>query len=421
MNAGVNSLKVLPVEFQLLKFSPEPWTPEDTLTWVQVMSMDLCANWEQELTRGEMLEKVSPEVAELLHLYQHEGACTIPPGESSKLVLDGLRELFEEARAFLPNGGLPGGSNAWVISGARTYSGKPMLANDPHLVGRVPSVWYESRLVAQELDVKGASFPGVPFIVIGSSPRVSWGITNSYADTQDLYMERFSPEDSSLYETENGWGKVEVRRERIVVRGAEDHVEEVECTRHGPILFRSKSMGLALRWMNFEPSHPVQTLHGMNLATNNSEFKEALRTWQAPSSNFVFADADGNIGYIMAGQVPMRKKGTGLTPVPGWNGQYEWDGIIPFEELPQADNPACGYIVTANNPVVGAEYPYHLTWDWMSSTRAERIEELLLSQPKFEAEDFVSMQVDVHCATVWTAARRNLIPNIQCQLDHRQH
>ena len=405
VNAGINSLKVLPVEFQLLKFSPQPWTPEDTLAWIQVMSMDLCANWEQELTRGEMLEKVSPEVAELLHLYQREGACTVPPGESSKLVLDGLRELFQEARGFLPNSGLPGGSNAWVVSGSRTRSGKPLLASDPHLVGRVPSIWYESRLVSPELDVRGASFPGVPFIVIGSSPKVGWGVTNSYADTQDLYMERFSPDDPALYQTENGWERVSVRRERIVVRGAEDHVEEVECTRHGPILFRSKSLGLALCWMNFEPSHPVQTLYQMNSATNCSQFKEALRTWQAPSSNFVFADADGNIGYIMAGQVPMRKKGTGLTPVPGWSGEYEWDGVIPFEELPQADNPACGYIVTANNPVVGPEYPYHLTWDWMSSTRAERIEELLLSQPQFEVEDFVSMQVDVHCATGLRFAR----------------
>jgi len=335
VNAGINSLKVLPVEFQLLKFSPQPWTPEDTLAWIQVMSMDLCANWEQELTRGEMLEKVSPEVAELLHLYQREGACTVPPGESSKLVLDGLRELFQEARGFLPNSGLPGGSNAWVVSGSRTRSGKPLLASDPHLVGRVPSIWYESRLVSPELDVRGASFPGVPFIVIGSSPKVGWGVTNSYADTQDLYMERFSPDDPALYQTENGWERVSVRRERIVVRGAEDHVEEVECTRHGPILFRSKSLGLALCWMNFEPSHPVQTLYQMNSATNCSQFKEALRTWQAPSSNFVFADADGNIGYIMAGQVPMRKKGTGLTPVPGWSGEYEWTASFRLKSSPR--------------------------------------------------------------------------------------
>lgn len=221
----------------------------------------------------------------------------------------------------------------------------------------------------------------------------------------DLYIEKFSSDNQDLYQTENGWMGITRRTEIIPIKGKESHLETVEGTRHGPLLARTKESGIALRWMNYEPANPVETLLKMNLAGSTAEFKEALRTWQAPSSNFVFADASGNIGYLMAGQVPKRKKGTGLTPVPGWDGKYEWDGLIPFEELPQADNPECGYIVTANNPVVGNDYPHHLSWDWMGSARAERIEELLLAQPKFSVEEFVEMQVDVHCSTGLRFAR----------------
>lgn len=397
VNAALKGLRNLPLEFRLLKLTPEPWRLIDTLVWVQVMSMDLCSNWEQELLRGRLLGKLGTDGARLLHLFPRDATRTMPSRQLDDQVFQGLWNLYEEAKEYLPNGGLPGGSNAWVVSGKRTQSGHAMLANDPHLIGRLPSVWYESRLQAPDIDVQGVSFPGVPFVVIGSNKGVAWGITNSYADTQDLCLEKFL--DHQTYQTEEGPQTLQIVVEEIRVKGRESHREEVAITRNGPVLFRDQDSGLSLRWMNFQGSNPVATLHSMNLAKDCSEFKEALRSWQAPSSNFVFADTLGSIGYLMAGQVPIRKKGSGLTPVPGWTDEYAWEGVIPFEELPQDDNPDRGYIVTANNPVVGSDFPHHISWDWMNPVRAQRIEEMLLAQSKLNTDDFRGMQMDVRCLT----------------------
>jgi penicillin amidase len=399
VNEGIASLRHLPAEFRLLKFKPEPWEILDSLTWIEVMSMDLCSNWEQELLRGRILEKLGPRGARLLHLFNERPTSTVPPRAEAPDVMAGLWKLYEEAKSYLPNGGFPGASNAWVVSGSRTKSGSPLLANDPHLVGRVPCIWYESYLKAPGLDVRGACFPGVPLVVIGANSKLGWGITNNYADTQDLYVERYHPQEQGLYETEDGYRQVEVVEERIEVKGGETQLERVEITRHGPVLFRNETLGLALRWKNFEPSHPVETLLKLNCSDSVAEFKSALKGWQAPSSNFLYADVEGNIGYCMAGHVPKRKKGSGLTPVPGWNGEFEWEGEIPFEELPQIDNPECGYLVTANNPAAGPDYPHYLTWDWMGSARAQRIEELLLAREEVDVPYFEQMQTDVHCST----------------------
>lgn len=397
VNAGRTAMGWrLPLEFRLLGFSPQAWTVLDSLTWIQVMSMDLCANWEQELLRAKLLARVGPVGAGLLHLFTRDGTVTVPQLQGAEKLFDRLSELYDEAKEFLPNAGVPGGSNAWVVSGRRSHSGKPLLASDPHLMGRVPSVWHEIHLKAPNLDVQGASFPGLPLVVIGHNQKVAWGVTNSFADTQDLYMERFSPEDPNLVETEAGYVPVTTFVETIEVKDGDPVQEEVQVTRHGPILVRSELGALALKWVNYEPSHPVATLLAMNQAGSAREFKEALRTWQAPSNNFVYADVDDNIGYLMAGHIPVRKNGTGLTPVPGWDGEWEWTSTIPFEELPGVDNPECGYLVTANNPVVDSSFPYHITWDWQGSTRASRIEKLLTARPKHGPDDFERMQLDFH-------------------------
>lgn len=398
VNAGRRSLGWrLPIEFRLVGARPSEWTVTDSLSWIQVMSMDLCANWEQELLRGKILAKLGPAGANFLHLWAKDGAIASLPGlEGAGKLFDRLSELYDEAKSFFPNAGEPGASNAWAVAGSRSASGRPVLASDPHLVGRVPSIWHEIHLVAPGLDVCGVSFPGLPLVVIGHNSKVSWGITNSYADTMDLFIERFHPEDPDLVETENGYVPVEKFLEEIEVKGGESLVEEVRVTRHGPVLVETDFGALALRWVNFEPSHPVATLLAMNQAESASEFKQALRGWQAPSSNFVYADIEGNIGYLMAGHVPIRKKGTGLTPVPGWSGEWEWESTIPFEELPGVDNPACGYVVTANNPVVDASYPHHISWDFLGSARANRIERLLRETAQHDLDSFTAIQMDLH-------------------------
>ena len=355
-----------------------------------------CSNWEQELLRGKILARVGPAGASLLHLFTRDGTITVPHLSGAAKLYDRLSELYDEAKTYLPNSGLPGGSNAWVVDGRRSASGKPLLASDPHLMGRVPSVWHEVHLVAPNLDVQGVSFPGLPMVVIGHNQKVAWGVTNSFADTQDLYMERFHPDNPNLVETEAGFVPLQSFQETILVKDGQPVIEEVQVTRHGPILIRSEMGALSLKWVNYEPSHPVATLLAMNQAGSAAAFKEALRQWQAPSNNFVYADVEGNIGYLMAGHIPVRKKGSGLTPVPGWDGEWEWTSIIPFEELPGVDNPECGYVVTANNPVVDSSFPYHITWDWQGSSRATRIESLLLARESHTLDNFQRMQMDSH-------------------------
>lgn len=397
VNAGVASLgRRLPLEFRLLRVKPQAWTPLDSLSWVQVMSMDLCANWEQELIRGKILDKLGAQGASLLHLLTDEAALTLPPGTRAGPVLESLSSLYEKARGYMPNGGFPGASNGWVVGGQRSASGQPLLANDPHLVGRAPAVWYELRVEAPGLDVQGAGFPGLPLVVVGHNKDLAWGITNSFADTQDLFFERFDPERPDFYETEDGWEQAQVLEESIRVKGGETVVERITVTRHGPVLTREGDMGLALGWVNFEPSNPFQTILAMNSAQSAEQFREALRTWQAPSSNFVFADTQGNIGYLMAGDIPIRRNGSGLVPVPGWSGEYEWEGRIPFEELPQIMNPESGFVVTANNPVVGHDFKHHITWDWMGPWRAQRIEDLILAEEHHTADSFLKIQLDMH-------------------------
>lgn len=400
--AGVNAAIAergwrLPLEFWLSWHKPAPWQPIDCLTWIYVMASDLCSNWEQELLRGRLLAAVGPERAAELHLVEQEAVATLPPGGKATLY-EGLADLYREARLYLPNGGLPGGSNAWVVAGRKSKSGRPLVASDPHLVGRLPSVWHEAHLEAPGLKVFGASLPGVPLVIIGHSDQVAWGVTNSFADVEDLYLEEL---DGDRYRIGSSWLDCGVVEEVIKVRGGPPQTERVTLTRHGPLLYREGDQGLALRWVAYDSAHPIATLLAMNQAPNAEVFYQALEGWHAPSLNVVFGDRFGTIGYSMVGTVPVRARGTGLAPVPGGDGEYEWVGTIPFEELPHAFNPETGYLVTANNPVL-SRHGHHLSWDFMGSARAGRIEELLLAKERLDAADFAAIQTD----TVSLNARR---------------
>ncbi len=387
----------LPPEFWMLWLRPEPWTPLDCLTWIQIMSMDLATNWQQELLRGQVLGQLEPEQAAAIHL-QHSGSPSVLPDEPAwRVALDGLVEQYHEAKGYLPNGGAPGASNAWVVSGERSRSGAPLLAADPHLVGRVPGIWYEVRLECPGLNCSGVTLAGFPLVIIGRNADVAWGVTNAYADTEDLFLERFESPESNRYETEDGWREAEIVEEWVMDSSRGQHVEHVLSTRHGPVLFRGEEYGLALKSVSFHPSHPVRTLLAMNRATNAEEFHQALRGWQIPASNFIFADRHGSIAYCLAGEIPMRKRGNGLTPVPGWSGEYEWVGAIPFEELPFVKDPECGYLISANNPAVGGDFAHFLSWDWLSGARAERIEELVTALESATADDFRAFQLDTEC------------------------
>ncbi|GAC1400402.1 MAG: hypothetical protein NVSMB49_12630 [Ktedonobacteraceae bacterium] len=341
--------------------------------------------------------------------YDAKHPLIIPSGVAYQGVNLGLLEQYEQLKN-LSGFGMLGGSNNWVVDGTMTETGAPILCNDPHLGQAAPSIWYECHLVAGDINVVGASFPGAPGIVIGHNAHIAWGVTNAVSDVQDLYIEKFHPHHPYQYEFQGQWEDATVVREEIRVKGQKEPiVEEVLITRHGPILTSTtqpskgdsqnstgtqKELPLALRWVGLEQCNIISSIQKINRATDWQEFREALRDWDVPPQNVVYADAAGNIGYVMAGAIPMRAKGQTLLPSPGWTGEYEWTGLIPFDELPQSYNPEQHFIVTANNRVVDDTYPYYITNEWLNGYRAQRIHDLLTSKGKLTSADMANIQAD---------------------------
>lgn len=396
VNAFLQSGAPLPPEFRLLGFRPEPWTGPDVLVWAKMMSFDLSGNWEEELLRHRLLARgISQErLLELIPPYP-EDAPTILQGEDL-----GLSLKREEAPAALLEMAPPRfleASNNWVVAGSRTVTGKPFLANDPHLRLGAPSLWFLMALEAPGYRVIGASLPGVPGIVIGRNDRIAWGVTNVGADVQDLYL--LEDVEGKGYRYKGQVLPYRVREERIPVKGGKEEVLRVRETVYGPVitdaLENPPQVPMALRWVSLdEEDHILMAYLGINRAQNWQEFVAALSHYSAPSQNFVYADVEGNIGYIAPGKFPIRREGhTGMVPVPG-NGEWDWQGYRKPEDWPKVLNPKEGFLVTANNKVTPQGFPYALTYDWAEPYRAERIRELLLAKERLSLEDMKAIQQD---------------------------
>ncbi len=405
VNAYVESHRNrLPLEFTILGVDPEPWTPLDTLAWGKVMSYQLCGNYDDELLRARIVAELGLEAAqELVPPYPDGGPFIIPPEARSYAWLQGSQFNGPDALVAGLGGPRDGwGSNNWVVHGSRTASGKPLLADDTHLGLDMPSIWYENGLHGGRINSVGYTFPGVPLVVIGHNGRIAWGVTNLPADVQDFYIEKLDDRSRpTRYEFEGQWYDLEVVRETIEVKGGEPETLEVLITRHGPIMNQvlgdlGDAEPLALKWTALEGMRLFRAVLQINLATNWDQFREALSYWDAPSQNFVYADLEGNIGYQTPGKIPIRAPGhEGMVPVPGWTGEYEWQGFIPFEELPYVFNPPTGFVATANNKVVPDDYPYLLTHDWVAPYRAQRIADLLAADESVTVEEMR----DLHAQT----------------------
>ncbi|MEW5717141.1 MAG: penicillin acylase family protein, partial [Chloroflexota bacterium] len=295
------------------------------------------------------------------------------------------------------------GSNNWVVGGAKTTTGKPLLANDPHLGIQMPSIWYEMGLhcvpqnEACPYNVVGYTFPGVPGIVIGHNDRIAWGVTNTGPDVQDLFVEEIQGSQSKFKAT---WEDLQIVEETIKVKGGAAETIKVQITRHGPIMtpvLSGVTKPVALQWTALrERSRLFELVLRINRAKNWSEFRDALKLWDVPAQNFVYADVDGNIGYQMPGNIPIRAKGDGTMPVPGSTGEYEWTGYIPFDELPFVYNPPTHFIATANNAVVPPTYKYLVATDWSAPYRQQRIVDLLKAKDKLSTDDMKKIQGDVY-------------------------
>lgn len=403
---GVNAFiernrRKLPIEFTLLRFKPAAWQASDSIQWSKMMGWAEGSNWETEIIRARIVAKLGAERAARLEAgYATGHPLIIPPGVEYKGINLGILEQYEAIKQ-LSGFGMLGASNSWVVDGSLTVTGSPILCNDPHLGQAAPSIWYECHLVAGDIDVIGASFPGAPGIVIGHNQNVAWGLTNAVSDVEDLYIEKFHPQNPYQYEYKGQWEEAQVFHEEIKVKGSQAPViEEVRVTKHGPILTSMPSnpaLPLALRWTGLGTSNIITAMLKINRASNWKEFHAALRDWDVPASNIIYADKEGNIGYVMAGAIPIRARGQALLPSPGWTGEYEWAGYIPFDELPQTYNPPQHFIVTANNRVVNDDYPYYITHEWLNGYRAQRIRDLLMSRAasqKLTLADMASIQAD---------------------------
>jgi penicillin amidase len=407
----------LPVEFSLLRHRPEPWSVVDSLAWTKMMALTLCVNWETEILRARVIDRIGAQRAAELEPDGAEGRpYVVPDGVDYSCI--GTAALARAAEAERLTGPTAGdgvgiGSNSWVVHGSRTASGKPLLANDMHLGLTIPAIWYENHLHCPGYEVAGVTFPGLPGVVAGHNRRVAWGFTNGFPDVQDLYVEhlRETRDGGVEYEFEGAWHAADVRREVIRVKasrsGTDEVVERVVTTRHGPVINilapeHTGEQPLALRWTAYEPSPMAEVVFAMNRAESCEQLREALRGWHTPVQNVVYADVDGTIGYSYPGRIPIRAKGDGRVPVPGWTGEYEWTGYLPFDELPHQQDPPAGFVATANNRVVDAGYPHWLGGDFIIGDRAERITELIEAAGAMDVPTIRRMQTD----QVSTSARR---------------
>jgi len=407
----------LPLEFELLSYQPRPWTSADTFLISGFMYALLTSTWRQELNRAKLTARIGPALAKDLFTVDSpldhfivgnaQAAAALgddpssgsakedddrradsdPSAEEWPAALAILARFDREAAAF--------GSNNFVVSGAHTYSGKPLLANDTHLPLSVPTLWYMVHLTAPGWNVAGFALPGVPLVIIGHNDRIAWGYTNNMADVQDLYIETFDPKNPHSYLSNGQWLRATVREETIRVKGRPDEKLEVVVTRHGPIVAREAGRAYALRWTALDPDGMGLGFPMVGKAQDWDAFRAIIRTIGGPAQNAVYADLDGNIGYIVGARIPLRKKGDGAVPMPGDTDEYDWAGVIPRDDLPEAFNPPGGIIATANARVVGPAYRGYLTDRWEAPYRTARLYQLLEGRQGLRAEDCAAIQDDV--------------------------
>jgi len=402
-SAGINSYLAsssLPIEFKILRYRPKLWQPVESLAFAKFLAWTLNGNWDYEVLRSWTVERFGPELAaELEPNYPPGQPLIVPAGAEAHGANPPLEEEFAKVQDLILATGRAM-SNCWAVSGAKSVTGKPILANDPHLPLQMPSLWYEAHLDSPELKVAGACLPGFPSILIGHNQDIAWGLTAALADGDDLFVERVDPDDPHRYEFQGQWLEADVVQEEIKVRGRKGPArEEIVITRHGPIIspcIRGETRPLALKTTILEPAHPIEIVLMLMSATNWGEFREALRGWPAPPQSFSYADVKGNIGYQLAGLIPMRARGYGMVPSPGWTDEYEWTGFIPFDELPSSSNPETQWSASANNKIVDDDYPYFLTFNYANGYRQQRIVQLLGSKEKFSLDDFKAMQADLY-------------------------
>ena len=435
--AGVNAALdtrsgPLPPEFLLTGApAPPPWTAADSMGWAMLMALDLGQDWRDELARLRLAATFSLDeindlrpppgsasvvpTADYPALYRLMGLfdSSLPAPTSSRTAVSSLLDEATRLAALPALAGLGVGeslgSNAWVVAGRLSASGKPLLANDPHLALTTPSIWFLAQLDAPGLKVSGATLPGLPWVMLGRNERVAWGATSLHGDGADLYIERLHPTDPSQYQTPEGWARFDERSEVIKVRGGNEVALTVRSTRHGPVLsgvtgiddrlLPARRHVLALRWAVLAPGDTtLAALRALNRAGSSAEAQRALHGWSLTQQWFVFADVDGKIGMQAAGRFPRRAAANdlqGVAPAPGWDARYDWEGLAPGDALPRVIDPPEGWLVSANHDTVPAGDAPRLGHDYALPFRAQRIAQLLAARPRHDLRSMQAIQTDI--------------------------
>ncbi len=402
-------------EFLILRYRPEPWTVSDSISIMKLVAFTLSANMESELLRGKLIRKFGPErTEEIFGVYPADGMSIIEPGDlqtpqqkPKRLkappnvhnvvdLADFETPEFPPELAFLEPHEKPE-SNSFVIDGKRSATGKPLLENDPHLHVQMPGMWYETHLSAGSMDVAGVTIPGLPFIIIGHNRQISWGVTNLYADTQDLYIEDIDAKNRNRYRLGDQWYDMHVDKLLVYVRGGDPARVRSRWTIHGPVITQDVTgfpATVSLAWTGYFGGRSTRAFYEINRAADFTAFQNAVAEFDAPSQNFIYADTSGNIGYAASGSVPMRRYHSGLSPVVGSEPRFQWAEFIDRKSRPFLYNPRKGYVITANDRVIDDPH-FRFSLEYGGTFRAARIEHLLLTKEKYDRADLQAIQADV--------------------------
>ncbi len=421
---GVNAqlstrLAPLPAAFQILDYEPEPWTPADSIVWGNLMALQLSGDWRDEILRMQLSDRL--DEAAIDFLWPSDSPDSPTTLKSAAIKARPTTAVLESLSRALPwSLGPKSASNWWVLSGDRSTTGAPLLANDPHLALSAPGTWYLARLEWPGQVLAGVTAPGVPFPIIAHNGRIAWGFTTTHSDTQDLFIEQLSADGLSS-RTEQNWEPLQVREEVIESADGPPVTIQVRRSRHGVLISDAVSevkdildsqVALALSWPLYDPeSRSPEAFYRLTKAADRTEFLDAMRLMSVPQQNVAYADAGGGIGFISAGWTPLRRSGDGSRALPGWSADSGWDGYIPFEDLPQAFDPEGGTLINANNRVAGDGYPYHLSRYFPDPARFERIAERLTEQQSFNPMEAAAIQLDILSITA-----RELLPLMLSQL-----
>jgi len=392
--------KALPPEFALLNYAPEKWEPEHCIHLVGYMGWGLSAAWNHEVVLQRILEDFGEErYRDIAPDTSVHKLFVVPEFPITSNELEALSALARKYRVLEELGlSVFFGSNNWVVSGKKSATGKPILANDMHLPVFAPGIWYQMHQVVEgKSNITGVALPGQPAIVCGHNEHIAWGYTNVEVDDLDFYFEKINPDNPNQYEFNGEWRDMEVRKEKIQVKGSKVIEKELRFTHRGPIVpdfQKLRDRTISFRWSGNDYSNEARSLFLLSRAKNWEDFKNALSTYGSTSQNVAYADTEGNIGIYVCAGVPIRKAGDGISIVPGWTDEYDWQGYVPFEELPHSYNPECGFVCSANNKSAGDDYPYYVSRWYDLPYRITRITEMLTEKDKLSVEDFKRMQAD---------------------------